>query len=355
MRKSTPRRETPVAFILAILQAYENRSIDPVVALSQAGFRREDLREPSDRVAVEPFEALSTYAMRELDDEGLGWFSRRLRWGTYGMLLRASLPSPSLDIALRRWCRHHNLLTEDIRLEMRIHGSQAVVRIHEMVDLGDLREFCLVSLLRNLHGIACWLADSRIVLDKARFPFSRPSYADAYRRMFQGTIVFQAAEASITFDAAYLQLPVVREDNALRQILQNPIRLMARLYRQDRLLSRKIIELLSAKSDGLDPDAEAIAENLGVSIRSLQRHLREEGTSLQVLKSRVRLSKAADLLRRGDLPIKRIAYLTGYRDESSFSRAFRRWTGQSPAEFRCGALPLHQSLAFDATHSEHRD
>lgn len=339
MRKTTPRRETPVAFIQAILRAYDERGIDPAPALMQAGFRHEDLRDPTERVAVEPFEALSVYAMRELDDEGLGGFSRRLPWGTYGMLLRASLPSPTLDIALRRWCRHHNLLTADIRLELQIEGTRAVVSVHELANLGDLREFCLVSLLRNLHGIACWLADSRIVVDEARFPFSPPPYADAYRRMFQGAITFQGAESGLTFDAAYLQLPVVRDDDALRQILQRPIRLMARLYRQDRLLSRRIVGLLSADA-ATDPDAETIAANLGVSIRSLQRHLREEGTSLQELKSRARLFKAEALLRRGDLPIKRIAYLTGYQDESSFSRAFRRWTGQSPADFR-SKIPRH--------------
>ena len=81
-------------------------------------------------------------------------------------------------------------------------------------------------------------------------------------------------------------------------------------------------------------DAETIAASLGISLRSLQRHLRDEGTSLAALKTRARLERAAGLLVRGTLPIKRIAHLAGYRDESSFSRAFRRWSGQSPAEYR---------------------
>ena len=124
-------------------------------------------------IAIEPFEALSSHAMRELDDEALGWFSRRLPWGSYGMLLRASLTAPMLEVALRRWCRHHGLLTEDVRINLGVEDAAGVVGIRELVDLGALREFCLVSLLRNLHGIACWLADSRIALIGAASPSPR--------------------------------------------------------------------------------------------------------------------------------------------------------------------------------------
>ena len=274
--------------------------------------------------------------MRELDDEALGWFSRRLPWGSYGMLLRAALTAPTLEIALRRWCRHHGLLTEDVRLDLRVENAVAVARIRESADLGAQREFCLVSLLRNLHGVACWLGDSRIALIGARFPFPAPAHAEAYGRMFRGEIAFDAPEAELRFDAVYLRLPVVRDDAALRRILQRPISLMARQYRQDRLLSQRIKGFIAA-STGLPPDAEAIAAHLHVSVRSLQRHLQEEGTSVLALTSRARQLHAEKLLSRGDLPLKRVARLAGYGDESSFGRAFRRWTGQSPAAFRRNA------------------
>ena len=207
--------------------------------------------------------------MRELDDEALGWFSRRLPWGSYGMLCRASLTAPTLDVALRRWCRHHGLLTEDVRIDLRVEGRTAVVRIEEQHDLGALREFCLVSLLRNLHGIACWLANSRIALVGASFPFPAPAHARAYGRMFGGGIAFDAPAAEVRFDAVYLELPVVRDDAALRRMLQKPISLMARQYRQDRLLSQRIKGFIAGDS-GVPPHAGAIAEHLNISVRSLQ-------------------------------------------------------------------------------------
>ncbi len=70
------------------------------------------------------------------------------------MLCRASLSSPDLGVAIKRWCRHHRLLTSDIALELQVAGGLATVSIRENADLGELREFCLVSNLRFLHGYA---------------------------------------------------------------------------------------------------------------------------------------------------------------------------------------------------------
>ncbi|MCK8786708.1 AraC family transcriptional regulator [Roseomonas sp. NAR14] len=313
--------------------------MDPGAALRQAGIVPEATLDPEGRVAVERFEALSAHAMRELDDEALGWFSRRLPWGSYGMLLRASLPSPTLDVALRRWCRHHGLLTGDVRLELRVEGRDAVVTVQERSDLGALREFCLVSLLRNLHGVACWLVDSRIALGGVWLPFAAPAHAGLYRHMFHAEAGFDAAAADLRFDAAYLALPVGRDDAGLRRLLQQPLPLMSRQYRQDRLLSRRIAGFVG-RGDGGTADLGQIAAAFGISVRHLQRQLRNEGTSVGALVAGARRRRAEELLLQGDLPLKRIARLLGYSDESTFGRAFLRWTGRSPAAFRKGeAVP----------------
>lgn len=326
------RARTPAAFVQAIAAGYARRGLDPAPALRAAGLSQALRTGTEGRVGIEAFESLSARAMRELDDEALGWFTRRLPWGSYGMLLRASLTAPTLEVALKRWCRHHGLLTDDVRLRLRVEAGMATVAIDERTALGDLREFCLVSLLRNLHGIACWLSDSRIALSGVGFPFEAPPHAGLYASMFDGAIRFGAARAELRFDAVYLRLPVLRDDGALRQMLRRPIGLMARHYRQDRLLSHRIAFHIAA-ADTL-PGAEAIARHFGISVRSLQRHLQSEGTSLSALVHTTRHRQAEDLLLRSDLPLKQIARRLGYGDESTFGRAFRQWAGRSPAQVR---------------------
>lgn len=326
------RARTPAAFVQAIAAGYARRGLDPTPALQAAGLSQALRNVTEGRVGIEAFESLSARAMRDLDDEALGWFTRRLPWGSYGMLLRASLTAPTLEVALKRWCRHHGLLTDDVQLRLETEGGMVAVAIDERSALGDLREFCLVSLLRNLHGVACWLTNSRIALSGAAFPFEAPAHAGLYPYMFDGAIRFGADRAELRFDAVYLRLPLLRDDGALRQMLRRPIGLMARHYRQDRLLSHRIAFHIAAAD--APPGAEAIARHFGISVRSLQRHLRSEGTSLSALISATRHRQAEDLLLHSNLPLKQIARRLGYGDELTFGRAFRQWAGRTPAQVR---------------------
>ena len=216
---------TPIAFVRAIALAYERRGLSPHRALAQAQIAPQLLQDDSARITAWQMEQISDAAMQELDDEALGWFNRRLPWGSYGMLARASISSPTLQVALARWCRHHGLLADDIALHLTTQGETATLAITEARDLGALREFCLVSVLRNAHGLACWFIDSRIPLQGAQFAFARPAHHSAYAVLFPGPTVFGApvagaALASIRLDARYLALPLQRDEAALRQMLQ---------------------------------------------------------------------------------------------------------------------------------------
>jgi len=322
-----------MAFVRAIVQAYELRGADPSKALRAAQIPPRDLARSNAHVTALQFEALNAHAMQELDDEALGWFTRRLPWGSYGLLCRASLGAPDLRVAVKRWCRHHRLLTDDIVLDLQVAGGVATVSITEHRDLGAFREFCLVSSLRFLHGYACWAIDSRISLRSARFPFAAPPHLDAYPLMFTGELHFDARCASYSFDERYLHLPLQRDEPALRTMLKRALPLTVLQYRRDRLLGERVRELLRTRPAEAST-ADAIAGLLHLSSRTLHRQLQEEGVPLQALKDEVRQAQAADQLRRTTRPIKQIALGVGFRNEKSFSRAFREWTGTTPGEFR---------------------
>jgi AraC-like DNA-binding protein len=322
-----------MAFVQAIVQGYQRYGLNPAEALAQAQIAPHELADPQARVTAAQFEALSGHAMQELDDEALGWFSRRLPWGTYGMLCRASITAPDLGVAIKRWCRHHRLLTQDVALDLSVADGLATVTIAEQRELGALREFCLVTLLRYLHGYACWAIDSRVSLSAAAFPFAAPPHRDAYPLMFGGAPRFNADQASYSFDARYLALPLRRDERALRLMLRRALPLTVLQYRRDRLLGQRVRELL--RSHGAQArNAESIAALLHLSSRTLHRQLREEGLTLQALKDETRHELAAEQLRRTRRPIKQIALAVGFRNEKSFSRAFRAWAGVTPDAFR---------------------
>ncbi|WP_332815054.1 AraC family transcriptional regulator [Ramlibacter sp.] len=335
-----PAAVTPIAFARAIAAAYRRYGQAPDGALQAAQIAPAQLCEPNGRMTSRQMELLSAAAMQELDDEGLGAFSRKLPWGSYGMLARASLTAPDLGVALSRWCRHHGLLVPDVRLALAAGGDLATISLHETRPLpAAARELSIAFILRNVHGLACWFVDSRIPLQGASFPFAAPAHADAYSHMFPGGALSfgdGGAPAAIRFDARYLSLPLRRDEKALSLMLrQRALSLTVLQYRRDRLLVPQVRQALAAQP-GRSHSAEAVAELLHVSARTLHRQLKVEGASLQQLKDEVRFERARDLLLRTARPLKQVAAAAGFRNEKSFARAFKARMGVAPGEFRAG-------------------
>jgi AraC-like DNA-binding protein len=329
---------TPMAFVRAMVAAYEARGLSASKALAMAQIAPDSVGNDGARITAAQMEAVSDAAMRELDDEGLGCFTRALPWGSYGMLARASLSAPTLGMALKRWCRHHGLITDDIELALETSGDTTRLVLRPWRRPGTPTEFCVVSVLRNIHGLASWYVDSRVPLRGAQFPYAPPPHRDAYRLLFDGPSRFHAPHAAIAFDSRYLELPVRRDEAAMNQLLQRALPLTVRSYRRDRLLVQRVRQVLSAQP--LDAhNAEDLAALLNVSARTLHRQLKDEGASLQALKDEVRRQRATELLLRTRRPIKQVAQASGFQNEKSFIRAFRNWTGQAPAAWRRAQTP----------------
>ena len=328
---------TPIAFVQAIVAAYAQRGLDASAALAKAQIEPQLLTQPQARITAMQMEWVSALAMQELDDEGLGWFSRRLPWGSYGMLVRASLTAPTLRVALQRWCRHHGLLTDDIALTLTEKDGLASLQLTEVRGLGALQEFCVVSVLRNALGVACWLTDSRIPLQGTELRFAAPAHQASYQVLFDGPTRFGAPTHRLLFDARYLALPVRRDEAALQHMLQRALLLTVRPYRRDRLLVEKVRQTLAQHPEHCR-NADDLAHWLNLSARTLHRQLKEEGASLQQLKDAVRRDVAVAQLQRSRRPVKQIAALAGFNNEKSFIRAFKGWTGQTPDVFRVAAL-----------------
>ena len=323
-----------MAFVQAIVRAYEARQMSALGALEKAQIPPELINDAEERITALQMEALSDAAMRELDDEALGWFERRLPWGSYGMLARASISAPHLGLALARWCRHHGLIAQDLQLQLGEQAGIATLTLHEGRPLGSMREFCMVSVLRNIHGFASWLINEPISLLHASFPFAEPAHADVYKVLFApGSIAFGAPVASLQFEARWLQAPLARDEAALNRMLQRALPIQVRPYQREKTLVQRVRHLLAASGEE-QQTAETLSRQLHLSQRSLHRQLKEEGVSLQALKDDIRRERAIALLLRTSRPIKRVAQACGFLNDKSFIRAFRLWTGLSPSEFR---------------------
>lgn len=165
---------------------------------------------------------------------------------------------------------------------------------------------------------------------------SAPNDLTEHRRIFDIPIGFGADHNAMWFDAAFLDRPIPKADRSLSAVLRRHADdLLAALPAPHSVASSLQRHLIATLADGLPGIADA-AQALGMSTRSLQRKLEEEGTSFKDVLDDVRRTLAISHLRDGNRTVSEVAFLVGFSEVSAFSRAFRRWTGQNAVHYRRG-------------------
>jgi AraC-like DNA-binding protein len=156
-------------------------------------------------------------------------------------------------------------------------------------------------------------------------------YSDYY-----GCIVhFSADSNKLVFSSALLDKPLPQSDpESSRHFQQQCQLLIAKLTTQGHFVDD--VRMLMLARPGFFPDIDYVAEKLGMSTRTLRRRLKEEGGNYRALLDEIRFGLAREYLGKTNLPMEEICGLLGYSESGNFSHAFRRWSGQSPRDWRRG-------------------
>jgi AraC-like DNA-binding protein len=173
--------------------------------------------------------------------------------------------------------------------------------------------------------------------------FSRPQPAttEHYRRVFQTRLIFGADYDAVVFPSAWLAQPLGGADAMVHQrIMQEIERLEAHGAGDLPAQLRRVLRRLLVDGAGIDETSlDQISQIFRVHRRTLNRRLRIHGTSFKALLDECRYDIARQLLRDTRLPVAEVAARLGYADAAAFSRAFRRWSGRSPAAWRVTQSP----------------
>jgi AraC-like DNA-binding protein len=305
-------------------------------ALAAAGIPSQLLEQPNARVPANAYSALWLAVARELDDEFFGLDRRRMKVGSFALICQAAISCADTDRALKRILRGFAVFLDDIAGELHLEESDAVVRIRNAIPEADDRRFADETLLILIHGLMCWLAGRRIPLTRVTFTHARPDYAREYSLMYCDEITFGAPQTTMRFDGRALSAPVVQNAVTLQHFLRTAPQSVFLKYRNEDSWAAQLRRRLRGSVGDAEswPVFEDLATELGTTATTLRRRLDREGTSYQSIKDQLRSDVAIDYLCNSSLSVDEIAARVGFQDASAFHRAFKRWNGVQPGEYR---------------------
>ncbi|MCB9554561.1 MAG: AraC family transcriptional regulator [Deltaproteobacteria bacterium] len=273
------------------------------------------------------------------DDFGLH-LAERLEPGALAVLDFAARNAPTLRQAYLRVVRYVRLMHDAVEVALDETDPRGAVLSYTLPQLpsGSPRhaaEFTLGILICSGRQ----MTDERIVPRAVGFQHPLPQTGNAeHRRLFGCPISFEQPRNEIIFAPSALDLAVVGADPKLATVLNAYAdELLARLPRPQSFAAR-VQRLLAKALRGGDPSLEAIAGEVKMSARTVQRKLKDDGTSHQELLDELRREMAHRYLAEPHIAIGEAAFLLGFSEPSAFHRAFKRWTGKTPGEYRRQAL-----------------
>lgn len=175
-----------------------------------------------------------------------------------------------------------------------------------------------------------------VPVDAVCLRHAAPEQTDEYRALFRGPVTFGAPVDAALIPRAALDFELLQADSALASILERHVKLLLGASPDPPTLQGRVAHLLGSELAGGHPGASQVARKLAMSPRTPRRMLRDEGCNFRDVLSDVRRELAFRYLRDAEVPIGEIAFLVGFSDANAFHRAFERWTGRTPSDFRRG-------------------
>jgi AraC-like DNA-binding protein len=320
-------------WIQAIVRTLDDQGINGTELALRAGIHPRVLRNADERAPQPAVTRLWAMAVEATGNPCFGLLVPRfVSPVTFHALGYAILASPDFKAVFQRLIRFQRLISDATQQRLELAGDRYRLVIERLSPLGPPHEGIdafMATGIRALRG----LSGSRNVNPLALYlkrPEPRPS--ELFHKLFRCPIHFEAAQDAAEYWRKDVEAPLPHANAELAKHSDMIVaEYLARTGRSGTLSDRVHALLVDQLPDG--PSEEGIAQRLCLSSRSLQLQLAEEGTSYKELLNGARRHLAGSYLEHGRYSIKEVAFLLGFSDAATFTRAFRRWTGQSPRRF----------------------
>lgn len=326
-----------VAFIHGLVDALNEKGVAAEGLLRQ--FRLDDVRLalPRERLSIPRYMRLGHSAIQLCGDPALGLeMGRHSRISQAGLAGVTAAQAPTLREAARTLIRFEPLYAHNYRGQSSFveDASGAWLNFYSISPYNAFNRFVVDSVLSSWRHQLGALLGSALELERVEIEFPPPDYAGRYEQCFDCQVEFGASHNRLRLSQASLNQPLPQHcPSTWQQMLELAERELEQLTRT-RSLRERITHLLGPMLHGREPELDEVARKLQLPSWTLRRKLAEEGTQFRALLNETRRDLAMAYIRDTELAFGEIAYLLGFASAEAFQRAFKRWSGQTPGEFR---------------------
>lgn len=330
-------RTTSSSWALSIVQALESAGIDCRQLFIELHLDYAALDDPDARFAQDDMTRLWQRAVAVSGDPAIGLnMARQARPAALNVVGYALMSSRNLKEGFARLVRYQRIIAEGADLDFQpcAQGYRLSLTI-----IGDRLPPARQSAEGSLAGCLTfcrWLTGTPLLPLEVSFQGQLPDDLVPYRQLFQAPLRFDAPRYALLFREEDVEMPLPTANEALAQLHDRFAGEYLSRFSDSKVMHRARQILCRLLPQG-EPRREVVAQALCLSERTLQRRLQEEGSSFQQLLDDTRRDLAVQHLAQPDLAPLEIAYLLGFADPSNFYRAFKRWFGVTPGEYRLAA------------------
>lgn len=328
-----PQQGLLASYTLQFVALLERWGVTAPELFADLPIRREDLDDPAFIVPAPVSRALIERARALSGEPALGfYFGLQMSLAAHGYMSLATMSAPTLGDAIALAIRYAPTRTTALAFRLVASGASAALVVDELVDYGSARDVVLLGLLVGSWHMAHTAIGQHTPESTIEIALSEPQWYARFRDV-EPRIRFGAAENRWLFPASLLDARLHSADaGALELAKEHCERLLTAATAQASLAARA--RRLVVRADAGILSFEQLAAALRISPRTLRRKLALEDTSYAALVDEARQQRAVLLVGASKHSIKTIAERLGYAKVSNFARAFRRWTGQTPAAYR---------------------
>ncbi len=324
-----------IASVNLILFAARQRGADVNALAQSVGITTEQLRDPDGRVSIRQMQALWREVVAATGDPHIDLkIGEMINPVAVGVLAYVMMHSPTLGQAFQKLCQYQDIVCDGIRTTGRRNGNRFDLSLQLTSSDIIYPEYAINSELSVYQAAMRAMTGLNLSANEIHFSYPRPDDTIEHERVFApARLVFDTDKTTMVLDAALLDTPVLNASPSLSALFERHADELLQRLQTPTLSSRVRTEIVSLLK-GEEPTLVTVADRLSMGVRTLQLHLKDEGTTYQQVLDDIRKELALKHLREHYLSTTDIAYLLGFAEPSVFFRSFKKWTGQTPGTYR---------------------